>query len=144
VRTLWTYSTRSSGVWLGAASLLNAHSTVPTLLHATPTTQRMVTVGDIGTSLKRHVRCLLDLGTRISRTRALVAVGFGSVAGGFLIDLDHPLQAILQGKSLFDWAVPHGRFLHIPILILAVILLILSTTLMVRSMLSQPRPMHLN
>ena len=84
------------------------------------------------------------MGARISRTWALVAIGLGCVAGGFLIDLDHPLQVILQGKSVFDWAIPHGRFLHIPILILAVILLVLSTTLMVRSMLSQPRPMHLN
>jgi hypothetical protein len=146
VRTLWTYSTRSSGVWLGAASLLNVHSTVPTLLHATPTTQRMVTVGNIGASLKRHVRCLLDLGTRISRTRALVAVGFGSVAGGFLIDLDHPLQAWLQGKSVFNlqnWLIPHGRFLHIPILILAFFLLEFSVALLLGRLLAQSRTLHL-
>ena len=104
----------------------------------------MATVGDIGASLKKCVGCLFDLGTtHISRVRALVAVGLGSVARGFLIDLDHPLQAILQGKSLFDWTIPHGRFLHIPILILSSVLVIHSASFLLGRLLAQSRTLHL-
>ena len=89
--------------------------------------------------------CLLELAT-FSRTRALALIILGSITGGFLIDLDHPLQAAIQGKSIFDmdsWLIPHGRFLHIPVLILAFALLVFSASFLAGWMLDQPHPMQI-
>ncbi len=87
--------------------------------------------------------CLLELAT-FSRVRALVLIVLGSVAGGFLIDLDHPVQVAIQGKSIFNAEncfIPHGRFMHIPILVLSGILLVCSASFLAGWLLGRFVPM---
>lgn len=89
--------------------------------------------------------CLLELAT-FSRARALALIVLGGVAGGFLIDLDHPLQVAIQGKFIFNaenWLIPHGRFMHIPVLVLTVPFLIGSASFLLGWMLGRFASMHL-
>ena len=95
---------------------------------------------------EKDVRCLVDLGVSLSRGRALAFISLGSLAGGLLIDVDHPIQAAIQGKSIFDmaeWLFPHGRFLHIPILILSFTLLVCSASFLAGWMLGKSIHLHI-
>lgn len=80
------------------------------------------------------MRCRLELESGFSRNRALGFIGLGVLLGGVLIDVDHPIYAAIQGKSIFElanWLVPHGRFMHVPILFLSGALLLCSASFLV-------------